>query len=397
MGNIIASEQYGLSGAAIAICVIFSILFATSNHSTYKKPLVIFFVASLIGALDEWFWLNQLWRQWPNLTNLYIPFIYLLAPAFFLYVKHITQPTSKSISYLKNKHWVSAGVAALLCLPYFMLNTEVKLSRLSAPAGTLEHLHIFTIGPTLVLGLVIPFSLCYLIAIIKQLNFHTHSVTQFFSNLTNKKLKWVFVMVFTLFIGALFSTIQLFLPTQVSESGSIKTLFLSFELIWLISLGCLTMRQPIIYENAQNFSEVSSKRMEKYQRSGLTETDANRIKNKLNKAMEDELYLDPDLTLSKLSQYTGVADIKLSQVLNTYMQQSFYDYVNKHRIDAACIKIKKNKETFLDIAIAVGFNSRSTFNSAFKNVMNQTPSQYKNHHQILKDVSLSSSAESKLN
>ena len=112
-----------------------------------------------------------------------------------------------------------------------------------------------------------------------------------------------------------------------------------------MSLGCLTMRQPIIYENTQNFSELSNNRMEKYQRSGLTETDANRIKTKLNKAMEDELYLDPDLTLSKLSQYTGVADIKLSQVLNIYMQQSFYDYVNKHRIDAACIKIKKNKET----------------------------------------------------
>jgi len=116
----------------------------------------------------------------------------------------------------------------------------------------------------------------------------------------------------------------------------------------------------------------------KYQRSALNTDDASRISGKIHAAMEgDKLYLDPSLSLKKLSDHLRISPNYISQTLNETIGECFFDYVNKWRIEAAKPDIGKGEKTVLTIAYEVGFNARSSFYKAFKKETGVTPSEYR--------------------
>ena len=96
--------------------------------------------------------------------------------------------------------------------------------------------------------------------------------------------------------------------------------------------------------------------------------------------VERQLYLDPDLSLPKLADYLDTTVNHVSQTINAGLQTNFFDYVNQKRVEAA-IKLMqsdtRSREAILDIALEVGFNSTSTFYSAFRKVTGQTPGSYR--------------------
>lgn len=97
--------------------------------------------------------------------------------------------------------------------------------------------------------------------------------------------------------------------------------------------------------------------------------------------MEKEApYLDPTLTLQKLATLMQVPAKELSILINHKMGQHFFDFINRYRIEAAS-KLLANQEqpklTVLEVLYQVGFNSKSSFNTAFKNQTGLTPTQYR--------------------
>uniref|UniRef100_UPI0025F67C78 helix-turn-helix domain-containing protein n=1 Tax=uncultured Maricaulis sp. TaxID=174710 RepID=UPI0025F67C78 len=108
---------------------------------------------------------------------------------------------------------------------------------------------------------------------------------------------------------------------------------------------------------------------------------ADRIAARIEAAMAgDALYLDANLSLPKLAKAIAVPANLVSQVLNQTLDTTFFDYVNRCRIEASLPHILAGKATVLTIALDVGFNSRSTFYTAFKNVTGQTPRQWRAGH-----------------
>lgn len=107
----------------------------------------------------------------------------------------------------------------------------------------------------------------------------------------------------------------------------------------------------------------------------LPEADVLRIRGKLEKALDqDRLYRDPDLTLRQLSDAVGVSEHRVSEVLNQHLATNFYDFVNGRRIAEAKLILQQDGDrAVLDVAIDVGFNSKSTFYAAFKKVTDQSP------------------------
>jgi AraC-like DNA-binding protein len=91
-------------------------------------------------------------------------------------------------------------------------------------------------------------------------------------------------------------------------------------------------------------------------------------------------YLDPSLTLQKLALSMALPAKDLSILINHQMSQHFFDFINRYRIeDAAKLLLdpSKKKMTVLEILYQVGFNSKSSFNTAFKNHTGLTPTQYR--------------------
>ncbi|MBO6771871.1 MULTISPECIES: helix-turn-helix domain-containing protein [unclassified Thalassospira] len=91
-----------------------------------------------------------------------------------------------------------------------------------------------------------------------------------------------------------------------------------------------------------------------------------------------DILLDPLVSLPKLARAVGVTPNQLSYVLNHHIGQSFFDFVNAARIaEARSVLLLEPDRTILDIALSVGFNSKSTFNLAFKKITGETPSAFR--------------------
>ena len=102
---------------------------------------------------------------------------------------------------------------------------------------------------------------------------------------------------------------------------------------------------------------------------------------KLKKYMIDEKpFLDPALTIQDISKEMNVPVRELSVLINHQLGQHFYDFVNTYRIENAMETLKdpsKSKVTVLEILYEVGFNSKSSFNTAFKKHTGNTPTEYR--------------------
>ncbi len=99
-----------------------------------------------------------------------------------------------------------------------------------------------------------------------------------------------------------------------------------------------------------------------------------------NHMIEQEPYLDPSITLQELSSQLNIPSRELSVLINSHIGQHFFDFVNEYRIEKA-MKILKdfpnNKFTIQQVFYDVGFNSKSSFNTAFKKHTNLTPTEFK--------------------
>ncbi|WP_172839380.1 helix-turn-helix domain-containing protein [Tateyamaria omphalii] len=116
----------------------------------------------------------------------------------------------------------------------------------------------------------------------------------------------------------------------------------------------------------------------RYARSVMTQNQAARLERKLRHAMEiQSLYKDPQLSLSRLAAHLGCPPHRLTHLLATRIGCSYSDYVSRWRVEAACKLLRKTDETVLQILLAVGFNTRSTFNATFLRHTGQSPSSYR--------------------
>jgi len=120
------------------------------------------------------------------------------------------------------------------------------------------------------------------------------------------------------------------------------------------------------------------RKLMRYSWSNLDENKAHQINEKLLKTMEDKnIYLEPDLSLNKLAEIMQVKPNYLSQVINQYHKQNFFEFINTYRIQEAKYLLRETSLKIEAVAYDSGFNSLSTFNSVFKKMTGSTPSKYR--------------------
>jgi len=95
----------------------------------------------------------------------------------------------------------------------------------------------------------------------------------------------------------------------------------------------------------------------------------------------NQKYLDPYLSLENLSEELEIGTSSLSKLINTHAQNSFPDYINALRVKEATKLLSDtnfSSYTIVAIGLECGFNSKSTFYTAFKKFAGQTPTTYRN-------------------
>lgn len=118
----------------------------------------------------------------------------------------------------------------------------------------------------------------------------------------------------------------------------------------------------------------------RYERSGLDPAHCAQVAAELSWLMREErLYAEADFDLRRLSERSGWPPNHVSQALNQGLGHNFFEFINGFRVDAAqaCLADPADRRSVLEIALACGFGSKSTFNTVFKRLVGRTPREYR--------------------
>ena len=111
---------------------------------------------------------------------------------------------------------------------------------------------------------------------------------------------------------------------------------------------------------------------------------AEQVKTIEREMEEQQLYKNPVLTLADVARELDVTPKQISQAINKGTDLNFNDFVNQFRVASVLREFEAGihkERTLLGIALSCGFNSKSTFNRAFKKYTGLSPNEFirKNH------------------
>lgn len=385
-------EHLGVAGAlAVSVFVLLGLMLRlrdTSPPRMHIWAMIAFFTITISDGLNS-FAYSDTFNGPPTLYRWNDVIIPGFMVALYFYVRALTSAAPKLVR--ADLVHIVPFLTGFLCLaPALILPGEVRLGLVPSDI-TDGHQTLINTGETAFWILWVIVLIVYGAICIRRLILHKRNIRDVFSDLEGKTLRWLDGLVATILIIALIviaDEIGQLLGQRPIRDG-IWSLF--FDVIMPVSFGIFALRAnpplpewteavledaPVPNEPAQQDNPSS-----RYARSGLTEADMNRYAARLEKRMADgQLWRDHGLNLRGLAAEIAIPPIHLSEVLNTKVGMSFYDYVNQCRIRDACDLLINNNDTIIEISEAVGFNAKSTFNTSFKKVTGQTPSQWRTTH-----------------
>jgi YesN/AraC family two-component response regulator len=183
-----------------------------------------------------------------------------------------------------------------------------------------------------------------------------------------EKLNYDDFMMLSVFSGILIIWIAYFTASYTSYiTGA-----LSFSFTLYLSISVL------VYQRKRKFTTIAIK--EKYASNKISSEEAKSLVQKIEKTINDQsLFKNPNLTLPQLAKTVNIRQHRLSQLLNDNLEKSFTQFINEFRIEEAKKLLKTESNLKMEIiAEKSGFNSNSTFYTAFKKITNTTPAKYLN-------------------
>ena len=185
-------------------------------------------------------------------------------------------------------------------------------------------------------------------------------------------------------------SLSLFFGTE--ETFYYSMLFTSFVALFYITWSVFkVMQHPELFRGIDSKLQLVNNLIKEE----AEQVHINEIKNKLNEKViekdhtlnkymiEEEPFLDPSLSIYDLAKQINMPTRELSLLINHDLNQHFFDFVNGFRIRKAMEILAdpdKNDLTVLEILYDVGFNSKSSFNTAFKKYTQLTPTDYRKKH-----------------
>lgn len=190
-----------------------------------------------------------------------------------------------------------------------------------------------------------------------------------------KKLvaKWLKFFLLAILVLGVMWILTVFAPSLVAFENNqyyFTEIFLVMLIYW-IAFGSYH-RTKVIYVTPQKSTPVIS--------NGISTTELQQVADALQRAMQaDKLYLDPELTVSKLAAHLQINPKVVSAVLNQRLQKGFSEFVNEYRIAEVKTRLLAPENahlTIAGIALASGFNSQATFGRTFKSVTGMSPKEF---------------------
>ena len=342
------------------------------RQSTFLKGLLLLLLVHLAGEL---FIYSGAYVYAPALAGVQFPFRVLLGPALYFYA-HATMSPNKAIN---RQVWALAlsgpVLVILVMLPFiFVISPEEKLA-LANPLTRdpkLWQIAVFTcLSATFVFIL---FTVLFLMMALKLHHSHRLQLMERFSEIEQRSLTW-FKPVLLIWGAA-----WLMYAIEFSLSALGWLWFGSGKVLPILEAVALAIFiQKALSQKVLSESEKGLPRANKTRTALLSTEKMQLIASKLERAMiDDKLFLQDNLSLNKLSESISETENHISETLSQFLNTKFFQFVNGFRIEEAKRALQNSDKLVTTIAFDVGFNSKSTFNTAFKKIVGYSPSAYRN-------------------
>lgn len=349
------------------------LLLTTHSHRGRSMLLLFFGATALLTAnyfIWENNWLSPTTQFWVNrFTHASLP--YVLGPSLYFYIRlQAAEPFRLQTRHLwHGLPYVLGLVAAIFIIPYYLPGYRTNTEHWLFPAATWPQLGR-SIHVLIYVGLAGRFvwrqhwqsrvhlpgnALISLILVLGSGSMLVGTGTYLLADAQTGKSHW----------------------QQVSVLCAVGMIYLMNRLLTEYRLSQLNLSPT----GRTHLVDTPVQLPPKYQHSALDEAAAARLFGQLEAYLStNRAYEDADLTLPQLAQTLSVSANHLSQVINQIGNQSFYELMNRHRVNAACQLLTDARQqhlSVLGIGYEVGFRSKSTYYAAFRRERGMTPNAYR--------------------
>ncbi|BCD99365.1 helix-turn-helix domain-containing protein [Marinagarivorans cellulosilyticus] len=295
---------------------------------------------------------------WPIATALCRSLLLVYGPMLYLFLRHIVKRPAKYWQW----HFA----------PYILIACYKALSGGDYP-------------PLLLVGVFFMHIAFYSIQTLQLLKAHNRVLTILLRRFAGASQHWLMWQTFGI---AFLAFMDVAIIAWLSLGGQVnpwvwQCVMLCLS-IYVLSIAALTAWQPGIFDPPQEPTTSSpspySAPSPKPRQLELAPSTAIALGEKLNAhLLEQQAYRQNDLSLDTLAATLGLSRQQMSELLNAHLKTGFYELINEYRINDAKAALTTSQAAVLDIAFAVGFNSKNAFYRAFKAATGKTPGDFRKH------------------
>ncbi len=312
-------------------------------------------------------------------TNFAEPFNFIIAPLIYLFMISQFKGFKKEkqwLHFLPFLFWACYCIFFFIQTDVFKYNANIDVMQLKVPfLNNVQNISDDPLHIRTYINLMTGVSfVIYNFFTVRLLLIKSRSLGQPIFNTTNKTLISLrnsiahFLIIIIIFI-----IVKLIFKNDVGDH------FIYIYLSFMIFMTAIQiMNSSDYYSQVSSFLAVPTL---KYQKSSLDINTKEIILNGIVQQMKSEKYYKSSTaSLSGLAKTINQSSHHVSQVINEQLNQSFFELLASYRIEEAKRILKTEmgqKITIEEIAEQVGYNSKSAFNTAFKKITSQTPSEFR--------------------
>lgn len=341
----------------------FVLLLAKSNRQANKYLSFLLFLSSL-WLMDSFLRAGGVYKDHPDLY--FLPIFYSLGfgPLLFFYTKSITQ---RNFTF-QGKDFYHFLPLVLQGIFYCCLS----ISSYSFKRWFWIEVHRpYTYDLEFILTLISLFLYAYMC--INMIGQYNRWIREQYSEISKIHLNWVkyvYILIISLCCFWLIETIlrEYFI---IYAQLPISAITLGIGILILGTAGLL--QADVLSYGMEVNADI-------YKEEGIVAIDDQIVTLIQNEMLNNQYYLDPELTLRSFSKQIDLPSRQVSNSINSGLGSSYIDFVNSYRVSLVKERLKDETYSHLTlygIALECGFNSKSTFNRVFKNITGHTPSEFR--------------------
>lgn len=375
-----------INSFAALILIVF--LLSADTRNRLSNIMLALYLVVFIQDTSAQFTSVYVYPNWPMLGMLISETVFLLLPFLYLFAKASVYKDFK-LTWFSLVHLTPMVLLHIFLIPIYYLplanNPELIWYELLNQSSFTKFIYI---------SLHIQMFVYYFL-IFRMLIRYKAILLENYASPKLDNQKWLMQFFIVLFMVDFISAIK-----NVFRFGDNETLyFISVVIVNLTNLIVLfwlvikAMKKPEVFIGVQMDTLLVNQMIDNKNSKGesvisdTVDTNAQKeIIEKLENHMKvNEPFMDSSLSVYDLAKQINVPSRDLSIAINHNLNKHFFDFVNEYRIEKAMELLTspdRRDFTVLEILYEVGFNSKSSFNTAFKKHTGLTPTEYRRRNSL---------------